>query len=1133
MKFLSICLLAFCLNVSAEGHSQTVNLKEKAISYSQLFRMINKQTGYQIFYRADVLDSKEKLDVTAVNSSIDHVLNEVLKNKPVQYSVFNKSIVIKPIPEQTLAFENARYLSIPESAFEVVRGVVTDQNGAPLSDVSVSVSGTSRGTVSNNDGSFSIDVKPGESLVFSRIGYETVTVTPDFKSALNIKMVQVEDIGDEVIVVGYGTQKKTNITGAVSTVGGERLENRPITNVATGLQGVSPGLIITRNNGEPGREGIGIQLRGVTSANGDVSPLVVVDGISTSIDALTRLNPNDIESISVLKDAASAAIYGSQSSGGVIVITTKNGTSGKPKLNATSIFSWKKPINMPERMSLIDEALFVRLAHFNATGNRNAEYDSIDLENIRNGVPFARPRNPNTNSFVYYNQTPPEDILLYDYAPSQNYDISLSGGTDKLNYFFSGSLLNEQGMLKIGRDESKRYNGRLKVNAKLTKHISIETGVAYLNKYYDAPESSAALGGDYSTVYKITRLRQRNPLYTPNGNYKDELIADLTEGGFQTFSENRFDANAALSIKNLLKGLTLKAVVGAQYRRDDDRAFRRNVQLYNTDTNMVDVPNTIVNNPNSYSEATSTIKRSNIQYLASYNTSFGGRHDIDAIAGYEFQDYELKGFSASASNLFNNDIPALIHSEQINRNNGQSFGAFAFQSGFGRLNYSYARRYTVEGTFRYDQSSKLAPGFQSQSFGAVSGAWNMHNENWFNFAGNTIDQLKLRASWGRLGGALGDGFANFSWANTLNLGSGLILGGSNSPYYFQASIPSAVITWENIEMTNYGIDLALFKNKLTFTGEYFIKWNKNMAASVPVPEVLGVNPPRKNIGKLKVWGWETELAYRTRIGNDFNMNVGFNLSDNQNELVEFGNRQSVSAGRVQFLTGYPLNTFWGYQTNGYYANQTEADQAPSLTGNNKIIGPGDVRYIDLTGDGAISVGEGTIENHGDLVYIGTDAPRYSFGLNLGAEYKGFDFQLFLQGVGKRNFMPTYLYLSPLGESWRMPMKIHGDYWTPENQNALFPRPFYQATHNYVPSDKWIFNAAYMRVKNLQIGYTLPQRFTQKFACNRMRVFFTSQDLLTFTKMKGFETVYDPEARNGVINDYPYFATASFGINVTF
>ncbi|QDH79655.1 TonB-dependent receptor [Echinicola soli] len=1013
-----------------------------------------------------------------------------------------------------------------------ITGEVTDSDtGEPLVGATVLVSGSSKGTVTDPDGNYVLNnISKGDVLKFSYLGYLSKNIKVENQTNISVSLLQDEELMEEVIVVGYGTQKRENLTGAVSTVGKEKIANRPITNLATGLQGVTPGLTITRTNGEPGNEGINIQIRGVTSANGSVDPLVVIDGISTSIDALTRINPNDVEDITVLKDAAAAAIYGSQSSGGVILVTTKSGTSGKMKIDASVLYSLKRPINMPKRMTLLEEATFVNLARTNAGGG--TPYSERDLENIRNNVPYDYNDSDGREHLMeFYNQTPYEDDLMYRYAPSQTYNVALSGGTEKLNYYLSGGLLNEEGMLKIGNDESKRYNARLNLRSKINEKVSLTGNIAYTNKFTNAPGDN--LSGNYNTIYYLTRARLRNPLYTPSGNYMHRVVADLREGGFQNSKENRLDANATLTIKDLVKGLTLRAVVGGQYRVDNDVNFRRFVQRYSTYADGTDYENGNINSPNSYYERAETRKRANIQYLADYVLKISDKHNITALAGYEFQDYQYEGFWASASNLFNNDIAGLNHSEQENRDNGQGYNAFAFQSVFGKVNYTFDRRYVIEGTYRYDESSKLAPGYQGQDFGAISAAWNVHRESWFEGLSHVISDLKLRASWGRLGGALGSNFPNFSWANTINRGSGLVLGATDNPYYYQSAIPSSTITWENIETTNFGLDIGMFDNKLTFTGEYFTKWNKNMSTTVPVPEILGVSPPDKNIGELKVWGWEMELAYRNSFGSDFNLNIGFNLSDTQNELVKFERNTSVSEGRVGLLEGHPLNTFWGYKTNGYYSSEEELNNAVSLDGSNKNIDLGDVKYVDLNGDGEISQGEGTLEDHGDLNYIGTDATRFSFGLNIGAEYKNFDFIAFFQGVGRRHFQPNYTNLAPLTRSWIMPMDIHNDYWTPENQDALFPRPYYQATHNYQASDKWIFDAKYVRLKNIQIGYTLPKALTEKLSMDRVRVFFSGQDLLTFTNMKGLEKVYDPESRNGRISDYPYFGTASIGLNINF
>jgi TonB-linked SusC/RagA family outer membrane protein len=518
-----------------------------------------------------------------------------------------------------------------------------------------------------------------------------------------------------------------------------------------------------------------------------------------------------------------------------------------------------------------------------------------------------------------------------------------------------------------------------------------------------------------------------------------------------------------------------------------------------------------------------------LQFLANYDYKFK-KHTIGLLAGYQWENYRFVSTNAGASNLVSNDLPTLNLGDDKTKTNSEAIGTFAFQSVFSRFNYNYDDKYLIEATLRQDESSKLAEDGRTKIFPSVSAGWNMHREKWISNLLPFISEMKLRGSWGTLGGALGSTLGNYDYVNQLSRGSALVLGDSRTSFIFQGSLPSTNLSWETIETTNGGLDIGLLKNALQFTAEYYVKYNRNMLTPQQLPAIIGIATPRKNNGELKSWGWELEAKYRGKIGDNFSYNIGGNFSDNDNQLLSFSNRIVVSRGNNSLIEGYPLNTIWGYQTTGYFSS---ADEVKAWAFQDNRTGAGDVRYVDQNGDKQITVGKGSSADFGDLMLLGSTSPRYLFGFNLGFQYKNFDFSAFVQGVGKRVFLGGSESVGPLLVTWKQAMAIHRDYWTPENPNALFPRPFVGATHNFGASDKWTFNGQYARLKNIQFGYTIPSSTTKKIGISRARIYVSGQDLFTVSAMGAFGSLFDPESANNADNDYPYFSTASIGLNLSF
>ncbi|WP_215223107.1 SusC/RagA family TonB-linked outer membrane protein [Echinicola shivajiensis] len=1112
------------LNRQQDLESAKVSIRMKDVSVVEVLKNIEAKTAFHVAFIEEQLSKERNVTISANKKSLLKVLEELSRDYNLKFTQVNNTIHVVPKNSITKPKE------VEERS---VSGKVLDEAGMPIPGVNIIVKGTKRVTVTDLDGSFSFEnIAEDAVLVFSFIGFDAQEVSVAGKESIAVTLS--EDMSDlqEVVVVGYGTQKKANLTGAVSTVDSKALEDRPVANVANALQGTTPGLNITRTGGQPGNENIGIQVRGVTSANGAVNPLLMVDGVPAPLFTLQTINPNDIESVTVLKDAAAAAIYGAQAAGGVILVTTKVGKKGKTTFEYSNQIGTEWALNVPERLSLLDEALYSNLARSNA--GVGAEYNEEALQYIRDGVEFV-PSETNPNKWVTYNQRSIREQVLRKTSPMQTHNLSARGGAENLNYLVSLGYYNKQGVFKVGPDSFERYNARFNLGAQLTKHLSLDSRISYANHHTEAPSRGA---GGYGLLQQVYQARQRFPVFMPDGRLfggagssGNNTYAYLTQGGYDNSTRNDFDGVFTGTLKDVVKGLTIRSIFGRQYRRTDRQRFARTVELWDRGG---DNPAYILNNPNGYQLTQDNTINTSFQMLVDYDLKVGEMHKFHALAGYQWEDFRWTRLYSQATNLISNDLPSLNLGDDNTKVTNQSINTYANQSVFGRVNYSFDEKFLFEATIRMDESSRLAPDLRTKVFPAASVGWNMHREEFFGNALPFFSEFKLRGSWGQLGSALGGNIIGYyDYLSLLSRGSGLVLGTdeTRTTYFYESSVPSSSLSWETIETWNGGLDLGLLENKLQMNFDYYVKHNRNMLTPLQLPATFGVGTPKINNGVLKSWGWELEVNYRNRVSEDFSYNVGFNLSDNQNELVEYAGRNVVNAGNNSIIEGFPLNTIWGYETMpGYFSSEDQVDAAPFQDNRTST---GDIHYVNQDGDDRITVGRGTTDDSGDLVLLGTNQQRYLFGVNASAQWKNFDISLFFQGVGKRSFMPTRDMIMPLSQTWFMPMKHHQDYWSTENTDAAFPRPYLNGHHNYLPSDRWVLDGSYVRLKNFQLGYSLPAAVIERVKINRARVFITGQDVLTFTKMGVFNGVFDPENSNNVRADYPFFGTVAMGINLSF
>lgn len=1011
-------------------------------------------------------------------------------------------------------------LSMAQSqSFPISGDVVDKTTGEPLIGVTViDKNNPTVGTSTDVDGRFDLKVSSADAIIqFSYVGYTPVEMPArDVKGT--ITMEETSTMLNEVVVVGYGTQKKVNLSGAVSTVDGDALANRPASDALSALQGQVPGLQVLRSSGQPGSETSGMRIRGFSSAN-STSTLVLVDGVETDI---TLVNPNDIESVSVLKDAAACAIYGARAAAGVVLVTTKRGTEGKAKVSYNGYVGMNKPGLMPERVSAWQEQVMINEARIQAGGGTDG---SLEFASWIGNPNFSyRPNNTN-GRWEFFESTNWVAEGTRKYTFQQNHNVSITGGNKATNYLVSGGYFSKNGILKYGPDKNERYNLRINLNTELNQHINLEVLASYDGKFLKQNPYGAA-----SILSRLYRVRGRQPIYNPeedeqiyNGDLQVNAIDIMKNGGENDTQYQSFTGKGSLIIKDyLLKGLRLRLSASRHADFYSARNSKRTLIWY--DRLGMGVRQS-ANNPNSYYRQKNNAYHDNVEALLTYNGKFG-KNQIDVLAGTSYERYRKDQMDATVKNLNSNDFfsfNAYNNEEATNTSLSDNIETWAMSSYFGRINYNFDERYLFEANVRYDGSSRLAPGRRWHAFPSFSAAWRVSQEEWFNV--DPINNLKVRASWGQLGnGAI---LGLYDYIATINRGINM-----GEASYYQSAMASVDKTWEIITSTNIGLDLGMFNNTLTLTADYFWKKNDNMLANVTLPNIVGITVPKSNVGTLKSWGWEIELGYRNRFG-EVEVNASVSLSDADNKVVSYKGQNTITEGSVDILEGYPLNSIWGYKTDGMWQSRQEyLDYKAAHPGyesfNDAKVSGGDIKYIAQGNpDHTIGQGGATPENPGDLVYLGSSNGRYFYTFSLGAQWRGFDVNVMFQGVGKRSVYVEPDQIAPLKNTYDMPWSIHTDYWTEDNPNAAFPRLYNGNNFNYKASDRWIQDGSYLRLKNVTLGYTIP---IPRKTIERLRVYISGDDVWEHTNML---KVFDPEVGNKPsANYYPFFRTWTFGVNLT-
>lgn len=1024
----------------------------------------------------------------------------MLKNTDLTYNIEGINIILRRRSEK-------HSLQVIQQVHKIT-GTVVDKAGLPVIGANVIVKGTTNGTVTDVEGRFSLEIPENAVLLVSYIGYVEREMQVGDESALSIILQEDTQALEEVVVVGYGTQKKINLTGAVESISSDVIEDRPIKSVADALQGTALGVTVTSAAGQPG-EFSKIKIRGDASLNSD-GALVLIDGMPGD---LNQVNPQDIENISVLKDAASSAIYGARAAEGVILVTTKSGKSTKTRVEYSGNISFNTPTRIPESTTAAEHARLSNLAFTNAGLAPNFTEEAINAINNHSTVSI-----PKGNDWIYTADMDWIDLMM-DRSFQQQHNLTVSRSQESLKYLFSAGWLDQDGMFsEYGPDNFDRFNLRSNVNLDIVKDkLNLDSRITFsrMDQRYH-PKF-----GEWTIPY-ITFIQAgpNMPIYDTNGNYaryrmQANPIQALREGGEGKEFTNVVDGIFTLSYKPITD-LTLKAVGGARFTSKEISEWRRAYGKYG--------PNGLVSMAAGQSgDNNLTLTKDNTRYftgqlLAEYSKSLGS-HDFKLLGGWSAEMEYYSMLSGKRLNIVGNELPALDLGATDGWSNDGDETHWALLSGFMRLNYAYASKYLFEANFRADGSSRFSSRNKWGIFPSFSIGWRITEED-FMKEQNLFSNLKLRASWGQLGNQNGLGLYDhiaqyvvdgyYPFKNELAQWAKL------------SQLPSETRSWETVEMKNIALEMGFLDNRLTVTGEYFHKRNKDMLVNIEVPSVIGIDVPTGNYGELVVKGWEVSIGWRDQI-KDFNYFVSFNLADRKDKLVDYGVEYTgFTAGVDQKVQGYSIGSIFGFETDGYFQTSKEAQEAPAF--NRAIQDAGDIRYIDQDGDGKISAPN-------DLVYLGTTQPRYEFSFHLGGSWKSIDFSALFQGVGKRNFYLDGGVFQPFRDSWsNYSYTYFSDYWTPENPNALLPRLYAGTKHNYQYSSHWLQNAAYIRLKNLQVGYTLNPEWTRKVKIEKLRVYFSGENMFEFSKMFRY---FDPELNKVAGYMYPIMRNYSLGVNVVF
>lgn len=1045
-----------------------------------------------------------------------------------------------------------------------ITGTVSDEKGGPLPGATVQLKGTTIGGLTDLSGKYSIEVPgPNSTLVFSFVGYTPKEVQVMNQTVINVSLRE-ELLGlEEVVVVGYGTQKKLNLTAAVDQVTNETLENRSVPNVTQGLQGVMPNLNITMLDGKP-IQAPSYNIRGTTSIGQGGNALILIDGVEGDP---SMLNPNDIASVSMLKDAASASIYGARGAFGVVLITTKNPEKGKTTVTVSSNYSIKRPIAPPDFVT--DGYTYVRMfvdAFVNGDGsfpqniNKTQKVSQAYLDEFQRRVESGQPYETvdyNANGeYVYYGSTDWYGELYKDHTAALENNVSVTGSGEKTTYLLSGRTMDQNGLFRYNSDDYNMKNIRGKGSIQITPWLKVTNNTDYSEMAYHNPMNVGEGSGIWRNIGD--EGHPSSLMFNPDGT--------LTMTSVYTVGDFWYGKNAIDTKRRVLKNTTgletsffndkFRVKADFTFQNTDNDSFRKRVQVpYSTKPGSVAYVGTTTNDLTSEQKVT--------KYLASnlyteYENTFNDAHYLKVMVGINYEQSTYQRVYLQRNGIIYpdaNDIN-LVLGQSITTGGG--WEKWAILGGFSRLNYAYKDRYLIEVNARYDGSSKFPSDQRFAFFPSVSGGWRISKEPFWTISPNLVSDLKLRASYG----SLGNGNINsYTYIEKLGISqSSMILNGVRPQYTSRPTVLPDGLTWETSTTTNFGLDFGLLNDKLRFAGDYYIRNTTDMyTIGLTLPAVFGATAPKGNYADLKTKGWEIALTWRDGFNvaaKPLNYSVRVTLADNKSEITRYNNPDKLL---TDYYDGQIVGEIWGYETEGFFTDAedvaTHAKQSPEMRASpTNIWYPGDIKLKDQNEDGFINRGTNRVSNPGDRKIIGNKSPRYTYGINLSADWNNFFFSTFFQGVGKQDWYPSTESEAFWGQYNRpynnVPNFHLGNMWTPDNTDAYFPRTMSRAASNNttrelgVAQTKYLQNIAYIRMKNIQVGYSIPKSIISKIRAEQVKIYVSGENLWTYSPLYKIVKSIDVEntgpsdqmftsSNAGDGYNYPMLKSLTFGMSVVF
>ena len=1151
-KFLSLIMrIAFLLffvgvlqtyAIGTYAQITQLTIHENEIELGDLFNKIEQQTDFYFFYNNDQVDRHQKVNVDVKNKTISETLELILKNTGITYQVNNKMIIL-----------NHQSAHSPQQDKRIITGLVTDERGEAVIGANVVEKGTTNGVVTDINGNFSIAVSSHSAIQVSYIGYVTREMVIGNQTSFSVVLKEDSQALDEIVVVGFGTQKKVNLTGSVGTIDSESLGARPVMTASQALQGLVPGLNISQNNGMlESRSSINIRGVATIGSGSNGSPLILIDGMEGDINAI---NPQDIENISVLKDAAASSIYGSRAPFGVILVTTKKGRQGKTVVNYNNSFRWSDPVLLPKMADSFEFATYFNDGNINRGATPHFSEDHIKriLEFQRGEITTNIIENPNNptywgDGYMYGNDNVDwYDAIYRSWVFSQEHNFSVQGGSETVNYYLSLNYLDQNGLMEFNQDTYDRYTATAKINVQITNWAQLNYSNRFIREDYGRPSFLKD-----NLFFDLARQGWPTlPLYDPNGYlYNSPSPAlNLRDGGRGRWQTDYLYQQVQLALEPIKDW---KTFIDFNYRITNRNTHWDIQKTYNHDVAGNPYPS---NNNSQVHEDQNKDNYLNMNAYTEYSKSLASGHNFKGMVGFQAELFKNREFGAEREGIIIPGYPVIDLTTGIDVN-GKSVipgvnGAnnhWSTAGFFGRINYDYLGKYLVEANLRYDGTSRFRSDNRWKLFPSFSIGWNIAQESFWSSLAEYIGTLKLRGSYGELGNQ-----NTSSWYPTYQLmdvkasdGAWLVNGAKPNT----ATVPGLVsssMTWERVNTWNIGLDFGMLNNCLTGSFDYYNRKTLDMIGPAPeLPVTLGTGVPQTNNTDLNTYGFELSIAWNDRLNNGLGYGAKFLLSDSQTEITRYPNE---TGNLNTYRTGMKMGEIWGYTTVGIAKSQEEMDAylASLPNGGQNTLGnqwgAGDIMYVDINGDGKVDGGANTLDDHGDLSIIGNNRPRFQFGLDLNADYKGFDMRLFFQGVMKRDyFQGSYYFWGANNSIWNSTcMEPHLDYFREDadhplgqNLDSYFPRPVFYSTRNQHTQTRYLQNAAYIRLKNIQLGYTLPNSLTDKLKISKLRFYVSGENLWTGTKLID---VFDPETIDGGWenngNAYPLSKTISVGLSLNF